>query len=56
MDVEEIKKELETDDKNGLTQHQANERLLKYGKNALKEKKLRSLLRLLRNCLNLLQK
>ncbi|AEM79567.1 calcium-translocating P-type ATPase, SERCA-type [Thermoanaerobacter wiegelii] len=43
MDVEEIKKELETDDKNGLTQHQANERLLKYGKNILKEKKRKSI-------------
>ncbi|AIS52151.1 calcium-transporting ATPase 1 [Thermoanaerobacter kivui] len=43
MDVEEIKKELETDDKNGLTQEQANERLLKYGKNALKEKKKKSI-------------
>jgi Ca2+-transporting ATPase len=43
MDVEEIKKELETDDKNGLTQEQANERLFKYGKNALKEKKKKSI-------------
>ncbi|MBE3593206.1 MAG: calcium-translocating P-type ATPase, SERCA-type [Thermoanaerobacter sp.] len=43
MDVEEIKKELETDDKNGLTQEQANERLFKYGKNVLKEKKKKSI-------------
>ncbi|MGB9679059.1 MAG: calcium-translocating P-type ATPase, SERCA-type [Thermoanaerobacteraceae bacterium] len=43
MDVEEIKKELETDDKNGLTQEQINNRLLKYGKNLLKEKKKKSM-------------
>ena len=43
MDIEEIKKELETDDKNGLTQEQINERLLKYGKNLLKEKKKKSM-------------
>ncbi|MEW9082855.1 calcium-transporting P-type ATPase, PMR1-type [Caldanaerobacter subterraneus] len=43
MPIEEIKKELETDDVYGLTQEQVNERLLKHGKNILREKERKSI-------------
>lgn len=42
LELDEIKRELETDDKYGLTLHKAQERLIKYGRNILKEKRRRS--------------
>lgn len=41
-ELEEVRKELDTDFKNGLTTEEANNRLLKYGKNELVEKKRKS--------------